>query len=86
MYLNECISLNSLYSPNAYLYVAVNFKMLNNLKQAIRALETGLELFPNFEEAAFYKAKLFMKLGDYSQAIDAFYSCLKLNPSNELGN
>lgn len=42
MYLNECISLNQTYSPNAYLYIAVNFKMLNNLKQAIRALDSGL--------------------------------------------
>lgn len=84
MYLNECLTLCKNYSPNVYLYIAVNFKMLGNLKQAVKILEEGLQVFPNFEEAIFYKAKLLMKLGDFSQAIDSLKTCLKLNHNNEL--
>ena len=63
MYLNECISINRAYSASAYLYTAINFKLIGNLKQAVRELEEGLKLFPNFEEGEFYKGKLLMKLG-----------------------
>jgi tetratricopeptide (TPR) repeat protein len=48
MYLNECLSISKTYSPNAYLYIAINFKMIGNFKQAIKVLEEGLSLFPNF--------------------------------------
>lgn len=76
MYLNECISANEKYSPNVYLYIAVNFKQIGNYRQAVRVLEEGLSLFPNFEEGQFYRAKLEMKLGEIKQAIDSFNRCL----------
>jgi len=63
MYLNECITANPAYSSSAYLYLAINFKLMGNLKQAIRQLDEGLSFFPAFEEGEFYKAKLLMKLG-----------------------
>lgn len=62
--LNECISANEKYNPNAYLYIAVNFKLMGKCRQAVRVLQEGLDIFPNFEEGQFYKGKLEMKIGD----------------------
>jgi len=42
MHLNDCLLLDPKYSQNAYLYIAVNFKMLGNHRQAVRILEQGL--------------------------------------------
>lgn len=36
--LNECLSLSPTYSPNVYLYIAVNFKKMNNTRQALKVL------------------------------------------------
>ncbi len=85
MYLNECITTNRLFSCTAYLYTAINFKLLGNLKQAVRELEEGLRLFPQFEEGEFYRGKLLMKLGDPQKATGCFRRCLELNPTNALG-
>lgn len=82
MYLNECISANEKYNPNVYLYIAVNFKLMGNYRQAVRVLEKGINIFPNFEQGQFYKGKLEMKLGEVEQAVDSFNRCLQINSSN----
>lgn len=38
VFLNECLLQNEKFSQNAYLYIAINFKLLGNLRQAIRIL------------------------------------------------
>lgn len=82
--LNECITLNHKYSPSAYLLIAINFKLLKNVKQAIRVLEEGAGVFPNSEEVLFYKGKLQMRVGQAREAVECFMQCLKANPHNEL--
>jgi tetratricopeptide (TPR) repeat protein len=85
VFLNECLLQNERFSQNVYLYIAINFKLLGNLKQAIRILEKGTAIFPAFEEGFFYKAKLYMKVGECSEAMEAFARCLQINSCNDLG-
>lgn len=67
--LNECLQQNEKFNQNAYLYIAINFKLLGNPRQAIRILDKAASLFPNFEEGFFYKGKLSMKLGEWGEAV-----------------
>jgi tetratricopeptide (TPR) repeat protein len=46
--LNECLQQNERFNQNAYLYIAINFKLLGNPKQALRTLERAAMLFPSF--------------------------------------
>lgn len=82
LHLNECLSLDPKHSAMVYLYIAVNFKKMNNTHQALKVLTQGLEHFPNFEEGLFYRGKLLMKTGSISEAIDAFRRCLAANEGN----
>jgi tetratricopeptide (TPR) repeat protein len=83
--LNECLQQNERFNQNAYLYIAINFKLMGNPRQAIRILEKATALFPNFEEGFFYKGKLSMKLGEWSEAVEVFLKCIQINPANDLG-
>lgn len=85
VFLNECLLQNEKFSQNAYLYIAINFKLLGNLRQAIRILEKGTAVFPAFEEGYFYMGKLMLRVGELAEAIEAFRKCLEINPYNDLG-
>lgn len=84
MYLNICLMDRPEYHANAYLYIAINFRLLGNIRSSIKILEDGLRLFPVFEEGLFYKGKLHCKLKEYQEAKLCLERCHSLNPANSL--
>ena len=78
------LQLNPHQDRNVYIYMAICLKAMNNLSAAISILDEVTDKNPQFEEAFFYKGKIFFKLKNYHEAIQNFKKCLALNQKNDL--
>ena len=67
---------------NIHIYMAICCKALGNYAAAIRILNEATDQNPQFEEAYFYKGKMYFKSKKFPEAIQSFKKCIAINPPN----
>jgi tetratricopeptide (TPR) repeat protein len=79
------IDKNPLFKKNIYLLLAVGYKKLENIAQAIKMLNFCVQKFPKYYDAYIYRGKLFMKDKKYEKALQDFSYAIQLNDQRALG-
>ena len=65
-----------------YFWLAIAHNKTNHPTEAIKILNLLLEIYPNFEDAIVYRAKLYLKAKKIKEAVKDFETVIKQNPKN----
>lgn len=76
--LNMLLEADPVYNKNAYIMSSVCFNNKGQKEEAMLRINTCLSYFPDFYEAHFQKAKLFLKAEDMENAIKSLKKALRL--------
>jgi tetratricopeptide (TPR) repeat protein len=80
--LNLVINQSPTYKKNLFLLLAICYKKLDKIVKALECISGAFDHYPDYLDAYIYRAKLHMKLKQYSEALSDFNAVLAYEPNN----
>lgn len=81
-YLSDIIIKDEDYRKNVYLFLAISYKKLQMIDEALLTLSKTLSLYPKYTDALILRAKILAKQKRYYDAIEDLTKCIKYDPKN----
>ena len=70
---------------NIYLLLSIAYNKIGNIQKAFEAINHSIKNDSHFEDAFCYRAKLYVKVGEYAKGENDYKSAIKLNSKSWMG-